>query len=112
MLLVAQHHRRAGIDLTKHVGPDLIELVIEFVAGLIGSSERVPGFDKIARFELGEKLTALLIQVAMQLVDGIVDVGIDAGERESDGVLTSAMIEAMSLRASSASCSTSFSVCW
>jgi hypothetical protein len=61
MLLVAQHHGRAGIDLTQHVGAYVIELLIEFIAGLIGSRQRAPRFGKIPRIELAEKQAAFLI---------------------------------------------------
>jgi len=85
MLLVAQHHRCAGINLTEHVGAYLIELLIEFVADLIRARQRASGFGKILHFKLAQKLSAFLVQVPIEVVDCVVDVGVDAGERHYAG---------------------------
>jgi hypothetical protein len=82
MLLIAQHHRRARIDLTQHVGAYLIELLIEFIANLIRARQRASGFDKILRFKLAQKLSALVGQMPIEVVDRVIDIGVDAGERD------------------------------
>jgi len=48
---------------------------------LIGSGQRALGLDEIFRFELAEQLGVFFIQVPIQIVDGAVDLVIDAGER-------------------------------
>ena len=73
-----KNHRRARVDLSQHVGPYAVDPLIEFVARLIGSGQRMPGFDKILRFKLAEKLRAFFVQVPMQIVYCTVDLGIDA----------------------------------
>jgi len=82
MLLVAQNHGRARINLSQHVGAYLIDPLIEFVARLIGPCKRVPGFYKILRFKLAHKLSIFSVQVPMQLVYCIINVSIDARQRD------------------------------
>src|SRR6516225_7426537 len=78
MPLVAQHDRSARIDLGQHFGAYFIELLVEFIAGLIRAREAAPDFWKILGLKLIQKLRTLRVQVPMQLVYRIVYVGIDA----------------------------------
>src|SRR5579862_9333262 len=69
------------MHLRQHVGTDRVNLVAELGAQRIGLYQRPSRAIEIARVELLQEQLILLVQTAVQIVDGSVDAVVETAKR-------------------------------